>query len=335
MISIIIPFRNEAGKLEFLLKDLMEQSARDAGMEIIMVDDHSTDGGNEIIRDAITQNPGFLLKIIDLPTQIKGKKAALKAGVEAAKGEILLFSDADTRIPPQWATRMAHPLADSSYHLVLGPVGLKDTGRFIEKIQVMEAAAFLQMGRLSRVLGTTLLASAASLGITKETLLSLGDDPWKKNFISGDDIFLLSKVQQAYGKESVVFLDNADITVFTDAVPSFHSFIMQRARWVSKNFGVPGYAYRSAFALVALSNLIPVLFTFLLFTSYSTWTTPFLIAWILKIFSDALLIYPGLVFLGRKRLFWCCFLPASLAYPFLASGAAVMSILGYDRWKGR
>lgn len=93
-ISVVVPARNEAGKLEPALRSVL---AQDYGpMEIVAVDDRSTDGTGEIL-DRLAREHGRLrvLHVEELPEGWLGKNHALHRGAEAADGDLLLFTDAD------------------------------------------------------------------------------------------------------------------------------------------------------------------------------------------------------------------------------------------------
>jgi glycosyltransferase involved in cell wall biosynthesis len=91
MVSAIVPARNEEACLEACLESLVAQAG--VSFEIIVVDDGSTDRTREIAQSF----PG--VRVIDpgpLPPGWSGKNNALVAGAAAARGEWLLFTDADT-----------------------------------------------------------------------------------------------------------------------------------------------------------------------------------------------------------------------------------------------
>ena len=93
-LSVIIPARNEAANLPRLLRSLREQPVPPD--EILVVDDASTDGTAAVARElgarVVTPPP--------LPEDWRGKTWACHQGAEAAKGEWLLFVDADTWFEP-------------------------------------------------------------------------------------------------------------------------------------------------------------------------------------------------------------------------------------------
>jgi glycosyltransferase involved in cell wall biosynthesis len=95
-VSLIVPARNEEASLGTCLESLVSQSGVD--LEIIVVDDHSTDRTREIAL-SFAAPPESRLRVIDagpLPAGWTGKNNAIVTGVHQAHGEWLLFTDADT-----------------------------------------------------------------------------------------------------------------------------------------------------------------------------------------------------------------------------------------------
>jgi chlorobactene glucosyltransferase len=95
-LSIIVPARNEQRNIETCLRSLLEQCAVDA--EVIVVDDRSTDATRDVLGALQREFPQ--LKIVDgaeLPEGWVGKPWACVQGAAQARGEWLLFTDADSR----------------------------------------------------------------------------------------------------------------------------------------------------------------------------------------------------------------------------------------------
>jgi chlorobactene glucosyltransferase len=104
LVSIIIPSRNEARNTEAGVRSILASTW--PSIEVIVVDDHSTDGTGDIARRIALEDPR--VKVIpnpDLPEGWIGKQWACQNGQLAATGKFLLFTDADTRHEPELLTR--------------------------------------------------------------------------------------------------------------------------------------------------------------------------------------------------------------------------------------
>lgn len=107
-LSIILPAKNEAANLRNLLPEIQ---ARMPGVELIVVNDGSTDDTAAICRQYGTQ-------LVTHPYSM-GNGAAVKAGARAAKGEILVFMDADGQHQPQDIPLLLEKLSQG-YDMVVG-----------------------------------------------------------------------------------------------------------------------------------------------------------------------------------------------------------------------
>ncbi len=113
-VSLIMPARNEAAALDFLLAEnrrLLPEA------ELIVVDDGSTDETT-----AIAAQHGA--RVISHPYS-KGNGAAVKAGARAATGDILVFMDADGQHRPEDIPRLLAKL-EEGYDMVVGARGMQD-----------------------------------------------------------------------------------------------------------------------------------------------------------------------------------------------------------------
>ena len=101
--SVIVPVYNGAETLPACLRALQQQTLPADRYEVIVVDDGSTDGSADLARR-------FGVQVIS--QENAGPAAARNRGVQAARGEILLFTDADCAPAPDWIERLTAPFAD-------------------------------------------------------------------------------------------------------------------------------------------------------------------------------------------------------------------------------
>lgn len=102
--SVIVAARNEEVNILRCLESLDKLTYPEGRLEIILVDDHSTDKTGAIIDEFISGKPRF--KKISAEKEfgkLRGKTNALANGIEVAKNDIILTTDADCAVSPKWA----------------------------------------------------------------------------------------------------------------------------------------------------------------------------------------------------------------------------------------
>ncbi|HEX6588086.1 MAG TPA: glycosyltransferase family 2 protein [Longimicrobiales bacterium] len=110
-VSVIIPARNEAPNIGPLLASLARTNY--PNREVIVVDDRSTDGTGDIVEALQERTEGDWLRLVhgsDVPDGWFGKPWACWQGYQAARGDVLLFTDADTRHEPDLLGRSVSAL---------------------------------------------------------------------------------------------------------------------------------------------------------------------------------------------------------------------------------
>jgi chlorobactene glucosyltransferase len=99
LVSVLIPARNESANISRALGALLSQNY--PAFEVIVADDRSDDDTPRILRDFAAKDPRLrLVEIRELPGGWTGKNHALRQAAAVARGDLLLFLDADVALDP-------------------------------------------------------------------------------------------------------------------------------------------------------------------------------------------------------------------------------------------
>ncbi len=116
LLSVIIPCYNEINSIDHIIDAVI--SAPYSNKEIIVVDDFSTDGTRQKLKTKI-ENSGKVSKVIYHDVN-QGKGAALRSGIAAATGDLVIIQDADMEYDPNEFPRLIEPIVNNKADVVFG-----------------------------------------------------------------------------------------------------------------------------------------------------------------------------------------------------------------------
>ncbi|PVY40136.1 glycosyltransferase family 2 protein [Pontibacter virosus] len=331
--TVIIPVRNEAGQILNLLRDLEKQSYPAALFEVLVVDDHSNDGTDQLVQNFIPETP-LHLRLIRLAehTAATGKKAAIKQGIAAASGELLVFTDGDCRVQPDWLLYFAYTYQSQKPVFISGPVSFHNTHTLLERMQLVEFASLIGVGGASIGLRQPNMCNGANLAYTRTVFEEVNGFAGNEGIASGDDEFLLHKVNQLY-PECIAFLKHPGAIVYTEARKSIRSFVAQRVRWASKWRSYQNWDVKLlAVSVFAVNLLLFMAIPAVLLGWLTIWT--FLAAYGAKFLIDLLFLKRILAFMRRQN-YLIYMLPLQLVYIPYVLYTAITGLSGRYTWKGR
>lgn len=132
LLSVIVPARNEAAHIADCVRAIL--ASEYPSLEVIVVDDHSTDDTARLARDAAGGDTRLtIVTPPPLPADWLGKQWACHHGFQAARGEYLLFTDADVRHAPDLHARLVRASVANAADLT-SVAGFQETRTFWERV---------------------------------------------------------------------------------------------------------------------------------------------------------------------------------------------------------
>lgn len=232
-VTMIVPARDAEHTLAPLLQDLNAQDLPKDCVQVIVVDDHSSDGTAQVVLGMMPRWPQLQL----MGNAGEGKKAAITTGVAAALHGIVILTDADARCGRERARLIAGAMEHDHLDLLILPVRTTGAGSFVGRLQEEEQAGLLGMALGEALLGRPGLAYGANLAFRREAFEAVGGYAGER-FASGDDVFLVQRMKKA-GKRIGAGYAN-DVAVTVEAEPTWWGFVQQRLRWAGKMRSVGG-----------------------------------------------------------------------------------------------
>lgn len=332
-VSVIIAVRNESHNILNLLHYLKAQIYTD--LEIVIVDDFSTDNTVALIQEYLTSDQSTikLLQLSDHPDiKIANKKAALNLGIQKSSGKYLITTDADCRPGPEWVSSIIKFMQGHGSMMVCGPVTFDPSNSFFAKLQTIEFASLIGSGAASLRLGFPNMANGANLAFGKEAFEKVEGYQGFEHLPSGDDEFLLHKINKAYPGQ-VHFIQERKAVVPTAPQAKVGAFIQQRKRWASKWKQHRDRRVGLLAVFIALYHLV------LLGSVGLAVAGAFSIKWLvilllIRLLVEAVFLTQVLKFLG-KRLWPVPFLCWQLLYPFYLVFFSLAANFGSYQWKNR
>ena len=230
-ISVLIALRNEEKNLELLLNGLINQTYPADKFEVILINDHSTDGSELVFNQFKNERNLDHFKWLNLDNEIFGKKKAIAKGIEEAVGSYLLFTDADCQMSESWISDMLICQQNTQAAMVCGPV-LLSYNSLIEKVQAIEFSSLIAVAASSIAIHKPTLCNAANFLVRAQDVKEAQVLRKDGNLASGDDVFLLHAMKPQGKTIAFCRIEGAEIE--TLPVKSFSDFKAQRIRWAGK-----------------------------------------------------------------------------------------------------
>jgi cellulose synthase/poly-beta-1,6-N-acetylglucosamine synthase-like glycosyltransferase len=224
-VSIIIPARNEEKVIGRLLNRLTELTYPKSKLEVIVVNDQSTDRTGEIAEFYASKNPG-LIKVVHREVGGLGKALVLNEGLKHAKGEFVCFFDADYVPQRDILEKMLPYFLDLEVGAVQGRVFvLNESQSLVSRIVALERLGGYRVNQYARDLLGLLPQYAGTVGIVRRSLL-LRLDGFNPNTLA-EDTDLTFRIRLAGFQ--IKYVNCAESG--EEAVRGWRRYWCQRKRW--------------------------------------------------------------------------------------------------------
>lgn len=249
-VSVIIPARNEAANIGRCLDSLLLQTLPVSQMEIIVVDDSSSDATAAIVQTYESRG----VRLIQLDEEKGGKKISLSRGIAAATHALIVTTDADCVYPKNWLNTLLCYRAEKNAVFVAAPVKYTNERNFFDRFQSLD---FLSLQGITAAAVTNRIfnmCNGANLLYTKEAFEKVNGFEGVDQIPTGDDMLLMEKISAVY-PEQVDYCFSQHATIETLPAAGFSAFIQQRIRWASKSTSYKNRNIKLVLLLVYLVNL--------------------------------------------------------------------------------
>ncbi|MDC3253126.1 glycosyltransferase [Crocinitomicaceae bacterium] len=320
-ITVLIPFRNEASRLDGLIESINKLSRIPSNF--IFINDHSEDESVHVIEEKLKIKN---YKILDLPPEFFGKKRALRYGAEQVTTEYILTFDADVEFDSQFFDKM-ESLGKADMYVLQAIMKSKKWYECFYEIDVLLVSAvnFGISGFFRPV-----VASGANLLYKTAVFNRVDNLDAHVHVSSGDDVYLLRDFRAS--KCEVRLHTSLDHSVVTETPRSFKEFIAQRIRWIGKTTDIKDA--QSAYLVIFQTLLTFVFFGLLVWTLIENDWVLALKLFGIKTIVDILIF--GNYFLKLDRAVVLLFVPLyELVFPIYSIVLMVLFLLYTPKWKGR
>ncbi len=328
-VSVIIAARNEEATIANCIESIASQKYSKELVEIIVIDDASTD--TTFGKAAAALEASGIKHLIILNEEHNGKKASLRRGIAACNSEIIICRDADTfTVSNNWLSSIVNYMAATKKEFVICPIAIDHKKGILSSLQETEMTILSLFTVSSAYFNVPFLANGANLAFTKKLFYAAGAYQEHLHIASGDDVFFLEKVKQM-DVNKIGYLKNKDAIAYTFPEKRLSELIHQKIRWSSKLFKNPSVINWLSALIISTTNFVWIGATF--YAIFNPKNLPVSLIFILsKLLIDILLVFLASSFIKVKTGALGVAVMAFI-YPFYASLIAILTVFVKPKWK--
>jgi 1,2-diacylglycerol 3-beta-glucosyltransferase len=323
-VTVLVCARDEENNIEHCLASLIKLNYPTDKLQILIVDDKSTDRTPQILE--AWQKKMTNLSVLRTGEEIgnlQGNVNALAQGMDAATGEFVMITDADSTVDPDWVkSYLSYYEGDTG---MVASITLLSINSLFDGIQSIDWSYLLGMASASANIGVPLSVIGNNISIRRAAYESVGG--YREIPFSITEDYALFQAIWHKAPWKVKFPIQSELTVVSAPTPDFKSWWRQKHRWVKGGQSLKAIGYL-IFGIGLVGNLAMLTALFIL----PLWPALLVIA--IKWAADLLIIMPVLARTKMERLL--TYFPLYELYLALFVFSMPAMIMQKNvKWKGR
>ena len=254
-LSVIVAGRNEEKNIVSCIRSLSNLNYPENLLEVILVNDNSTDNTFELMKNASKDYP--FIKVINSQKSnsgnLKGKANAIDNAISVCKGEIIVSTDADCEVNPDWAQNTVKYFNENT-GMVCGFTKIKSDNSLFAKLQCIDWIYLLSLASSSAGLKMILNCIGNNLSFSKKAYDSVGGYA-SINFSVTEDLALMRKINSDKKSEVLFPVDKKNL-VSTLPCENLNELFSQKRRWFRGGTGINFLGYIVGAELYTMNILL-------------------------------------------------------------------------------
>jgi biofilm PGA synthesis N-glycosyltransferase PgaC len=225
LVSVLIPAHNEEKAIIRCLESVRKSSHRK--MEIIVIDDASTDKTAELVMEYISKYPKRSIRLLRLPKNA-GKAAALNKALDRhAQGELIMTLDSDSILHKQAIKNAVAYFKDPNIAGVAANVRIMDQTSILGLLQKFEHMIGYRAKKFYSLSNSEFIVGGVASTFRREVLTQVGN--YDEDTVTEDIGLSLKIVSLGNKAHRVVYA--SDVVAMTEGVQTLKALMRQRYRW--------------------------------------------------------------------------------------------------------
>jgi 1,2-diacylglycerol 3-beta-glucosyltransferase len=322
--TVLVCARDEEKNIGACVESLHNLDYPKERLQVLVVDDKSTDRTPQILEEWKARMPNLeVLRTGEEIMNMRGKVNALTQGMDAARGEFVMITDADSQVRPKWVKEYLKFYREDTG--MVASITLLNVKYFLDGIQSIDWSYALGITMAGTNLNIPLSVIGNNISVRRQAYEDVGG--YRKIPFSVTEDYALFHAIWNQKPWKVRFPMHYDLTVMSEPTPNFRTWWRQKHRWVKGGQSLEALGYL-IFILAALSNLAMIAAPFLL-------PLPVALAVIgVKWFADLLMILP-VVSVTRTQYLLKWFPIYELYLALFIFSIPIMLMQKNVKWKGR